>query len=57
MMEIRCYFLKETINIVVNESVAIQYFFIKAYANGGIPTMILGNYPGVGKSLVTKFTL
>lgn len=35
---------------------AIQYFFIKTYSNGGVPVLILGN-PGVGKSVITEHAI
>lgn len=38
---------------MINESVAIQHFFIRTYSNGGVPVLILGN-AGVGKSTITQ---
>lgn len=42
--------------LVVNETVAVQDFFVKTYINGGTPVMVIGP-SGVGKSQVTRFSM
>ena len=42
--------------VVANESVAIQNFFIKTYANGGVPVLLVGP-AGAGKTSVSKWII